>query len=321
MNADNFAAWMKIQGHQVIRTESSYWFDAGPRVLQAFPYHWVINPSESEIDSLLKNNNFVALRYSTFFEAATGAVSYHAVFDGPEYNLEDLDRRSRQNVRKGLKNCRVEPIPFERLAEEGWELEKDTLDRQNRKGPYTKESWRKRCLAAGEIPGFEAWGAIIAGKLAATLLSFQSDDCCELIFQQCRSEFLGERVNNAVTYHVTHTIIQRPEIKSVFYTLQSLDAPPEIDEYKFRMNYKVKPVRQRVAFHPWLRPFVNGLSHRLLVWLNAKKPENHQFAKAEGLFRFYLQGKLPVQRQDWPVHLESSKEKLQREIVWQGSQE
>jgi hypothetical protein len=300
MNPEIFAEWLRRNGHHVVRTESSYWFDAGPRVLQAFPYHWVIQPSPQELRSLMLNKGIVALRYSTPVAAPIGCISYHAVYDQPNYTLEGLDRRSRQNVRTGLKNCRVEPISFERYAKEGWLLEMDTLGRQGRQKEQWEEAWHQQCMAAGELPGFEVWGALVDGRLAASLFTFQMEDCCEMIFQQCHRDFLNVRVNNALTFVVTQTMINRPNIKSIFYALHSLDAPCSVDEFKFRMGYTAKPVRQRVVFHPWLRPFINGLAHKATALILRRYPANRTLAKAEGTLRFHLQGKCSLEAQNWP---------------------
>ena len=32
MDVEHFAEWYRRQGHHAIRSESSYWFDASPRV-------------------------------------------------------------------------------------------------------------------------------------------------------------------------------------------------------------------------------------------------------------------------------------------------
>jgi len=290
MNADIFAEWLRRQGHQVIRTESSYWYEASSRVFQAFPYHWVIQPLEAELSSLLRQHKAIALRYSTPVECPVGRISYHAVYDELDYTLEGLDRRSRQNVRTGLANCRVEPITLDRLAREGWLLEMDTSDRQGRQSQFEEATWRQRYLAAADLPGFEAWGALVDGCLVASLLSFQMGDCCELISQQCQRRYLSARVNNALTFIVTQAMAERPEIHSIFYTLQSLDAPPSVDDFKFRMGYRAKAVRQRVVFHPWLRPLATRSSHNLLAWAQRRLPGNPTLAKAEGMVRFYLQG-------------------------------
>lgn len=310
MNAEIFAEWLRRQGHRVYQTESSYWYDAGPRVLQAFPYHKLIQPSENEVRDLLMRRGIVSLRFSTPIESPVGQISYHAVYDDPSYTLDGLDRRSRQNVRTGLGNCLVEPITFERLAEEGWDLEVDTVARQGRRPMMNKSGWQQRCMAAADLPGFEAWGAIVDGRLGASLLSFQIEDWCELISQQCHRDYLSARINNALTFVVTQALINSPAIRAVFYTLQSLDAPPSVDEFKFRMGYHAKPVRQRVVFHPWCRPFASRTVHAAIKRILAHDAGNPRLAKAEGILRFNLQGRLPLCEQEWPEFLYQEKEKL-----------
>ena len=106
MNAETFAEWMRRQGHRVIRTESSYWYEAGPRVLQAFPYHWLITPQEKEIRSLMLKHGIAALRYSTPLDFSGGMVSYHVVLHRP-YKLEMLRSQARNGVKRGLEHFKV----------------------------------------------------------------------------------------------------------------------------------------------------------------------------------------------------------------------
>lgn len=300
MNAEIFGEWLRRQGHRVERTESSFWYEANARVYQAFPFHWIVRPAEAEITGLLQRRSAIALRYSTPLDASAGCVSYHVVCDDRGYGLEKLDRRTRKNVATGLERCRVERIPLSRLAEEGWDLERDSARRQRRETALSERSWRARYRAAAELPGFEAWGALVDGRLAASLLAFQMGDCCELISQQCLSEFLDARVNHALSFVATQTIVRRPEIGSIFYTLQSLDAPSKVDEFKLRMGYRAEPVRQRVAFHPWARPVLRPFAHEVLRSCLRRRPSSRFFAKAEGMLRFHLQGRLPVSEQTWP---------------------
>jgi hypothetical protein len=307
MNAEIFGEWLRRQGYRVVRTPSTYWYEVSPRVYQAFPYHWVIQPTEEELSSFLRKTRALALRYSTSLDHPFGCISYHAVYDQPSYNLESLDRRSRQNIRTGLKNCRVEPVLLERLAQEGWALETDTAKRQGRRLMNDKAAWERRYRAAADLHGFEAWGALVDGRLVAALFSIQIDDCCELISQQCHRDFLGARVNNALSFVVTQTMVNRPSIRSIFYTLQSLDAPSNVDEFKFRMGYAAKPLRQRVVFHPWVKPFMNALTHKILLKLLRRDNENPRLSKAEGLLRFHLWGEMPLSKQVWPECLSEHK--------------
>lgn len=300
MNAEIFAEWLRRQGYSVVRTTSSYWYEASPRVYQAFPYHWVIQPKEEELSSFIGQRRAIALRYSTPVDSPIGCISYHAIYDKPSYTLDGLDRRSRQNIRKGLKNCSVEPISFERLAEDGWLLEMDTASRQGRQVTISEEIWRRRYMEAADLPGFEAWGAIVDGRLVASLFTFQMEDCCEMISQQCHRDYLNARVNNALSFVVTQAMINRTGIRSVFYTLQSLDAPASVDRFKFRMGYTAKPVRQRVVFHSLLAPVFNKATYAVVKLMFRCKPNNSSLAKMEGMLRFYLEGKCPPTEQDWP---------------------
>jgi hypothetical protein len=310
MNAEIFAEWLRRQRYHVVRTPSSYWYQAGSRVYQAFPYHWVIEPNEAELRKVLVENRAIALRHSTPVSAPHGKISYHVVYTQAEYDLEDLDRRSRQNIRRGLKNCHVESITLQQLAEEGWYLEVDTAERQNRQTEWEKTTWRKRCLAAADLPGFEAWGAFVNGKLVATLLVVQIDDWVEYISQQCLQGYLNDRVNNALCFTVTQAVLSRPNINNVFYTLQSLDAPPSVDEFKFRMGFTPRPVRQRVVFHPWFTTLVNSVFHKLVIQLQKRNASNRILTKADGIFRFYHSGNIPLNQQEWPKCLEPYREEL-----------
>lgn len=315
MNAENFAEWLRRQGYQVKRTATSYWYKFGLRVYQAFPYHWQIKPTQSELSEFIRQNRALGLRYSTPFSESIGLISYHAVLEEPSYGMEYLGKWARKNVRRGLNNCSVECISFERLAEEGWSLQIDTLNRQRRDFRITPEKWRAICLSAASLPGFLAWGALVGSQLAASVITFQMDDWGYMLYQQCRHEYLQDHVNNALSFVVTTHLLKQSGIKSILYGLHSLDAPTSVDEFKFRMGYKAKPVRQRVVFNPGLAFIFNPLTHGLLKGILRRFPGNPMLAKAEGMVRFYLEGKKPLDQQVWPEILADQRTEILPDAV------
>jgi hypothetical protein len=307
MNAETFAEWLRRQGYRVIRTPSSYWYEAGSRVYQAFPYHWLIEPTEGELRGLLLKSNAIALRYSAPMSHPRGKVSYHMVCEDAIYDLPSLSRQARQNVRRGLEYARVEPIPMSRLASEGWTLRRETLERQGRTDAESEDWWRRLCVAAEDLPGFEAWGAIHDSELAASFLAFRCDDWYTLPYQQSASAHQEYRVNNAIFYSVVHEALERDGVSKVFMGLHSLDAPSTVDQFKLRMGFTARPVRQRVVFHPLVALFVNGISHAAVKRMLDRSPQNSMLAKAEGMIRFYLDGKHPPSEQEWPECLAEHK--------------
>jgi hypothetical protein len=299
MNAEVFTEWFRRQGHKVLQTESSYWVNFGPGVYQAFPYHYLINPSDKEIADLFKKAKVIGLRYSAPLESNQGSKSYHAILNQKNYDISILDHRTRQNIRRGIKNCRIEQISLSRLAEEGLILIKDTVVRQNRNPNSREENWNRLCASAHDLPGFEAWGALVGNLLTGFLLTFQMEDWCYMLYQYCLSEFLPARINNALCYIVTKNFIDRPDIKSILYSLQSLDAPSTVDEFKFRMGYIAKPVRQRIVLHPRLQIVMNGTFSKLIGLLKRCLPGNSLVAKTEGMLRFYQEQEKLTKKQSF----------------------
>jgi hypothetical protein len=314
MTPEVVAQWLQRIGHRVVRTKSTYWFNAGPRMYQAFPYHWVIQPTEGELHDFLRKENAIGLRYSTTLEADEGTCSYHVVFERATYDLKDVDSSIRAHVRRGLEACQVGPIPLERYAKEGWSIEQDTRDRQHRRSAHGREWWERMVGATAGLDGFEAWGAEVDGRLAAGLMFVRIDDCVGLLYQQSHRDFLPLRVNNALLFGTTKALVARPDVRMIHNGLHSLDAPSSVDKFKLRLGYTAKPVRQRVMFHPLVAPLVGAGSFLFLDRMAGLFPQSEFFQKAKGLTRFYFNGKLPLVRQQFPEILESDRDALCRRL-------
>ena len=294
MNAEIYAEWLRRQGERVLHTASAYWHTAGYGVYQAFPYHWLITPSQIELSVMFLQHRALALRYCMPPDCAEGCPSYSIIFEGGKYDLEGLGYRTRKNVRRGLRSCSVEPISFQRLVDEGWDLRLDALDRQGRRLKITGEAWRKRYLSAADLPGFRAWGALVQDRLAGYIVTFQMGDCICIIDQQSHRDYLSLNINNAMTFVVSENAVVQPSIRLVFYGHESLDAPPRVSDFKFHMGYVAKPVRQRVTFHPYLSSLINPMSYQIVKRMASWRPGNRELSKAEGMLRFCLAEKNPI---------------------------
>jgi hypothetical protein len=298
MNRDIFAEWLRRQGHHIVRTESSYWFDQGPHVYQAFPYHWLIHPSNEELECLLKKNRIVGARYSTSIADSDGAASYHVVCYNKDYSLKSVKVSSRSAVRRGLESCKIRHITLAQYAEEGWKIQRETEIRQGRGKTIGREAWVRKMMSAKGLDGFEVWGAFVGGHLAATIFGVQIDDCFNILYQQSLRLYLPLRVNNALTYETTRELIGRSSVRMLHYGLQSLDAPPSVDKYKLAMGWSLRPVRQRVVFNLAVpRPVVTYMS-KILRMGRALLPKNYAIRKAEGFTRFYANSNLPLRNQE-----------------------
>ncbi len=304
MNAETLAEWLRRRGHRIIRGAGSLWYDAGARVFQPIPFHQVFSPPEADLRALMREAGAAGLRYSTPPEATTGLLSYHVVFDEGAYSLENIRPRTRNKTRRGLRESRIGQISFDELASKGWRLQRDTLERQGRLRSMNEAEWTRLCRAAHDLPGFEAWGARVDDELAASMLIARIGDTVSILTAQSHRAYFDRYVNNALCYTVSSDVLSRPGVRAVFYSIHSLDAPPSVDEFKFLMGYRAKPVRQRILFHPLIAPLMNPFTHRLIRRALRVRPDNVTLSKAEGLLRFYLEGQRPAHQQDLPPVLQ-----------------
>ena len=189
-------------------------------------------------------------------------------------------------------------------------MQSDTLLRHSREDAQDRAVWEKLILSAIGLEGFEAWGAIHEGVLVASALCFIMDATCSILYQQSRTEHLSNNINNVLAYEITHNMINRSDIHQVFYGLHSLDAPPSVDAFKFRMGYEAKPLRQRILIRPPFSAFINQASHSVLKTIQKIFPHLPLLNKAEGMIRFYLEGKRPLEDQDWPEGLQDKKQQI-----------
>jgi hypothetical protein len=291
LNPDVYKEWLVRRKLKVVRTSSTYWVNYGFRVFQAFPYHWVISPSEDELEMLFKGNWALGLRYSTHDAAPIGKVSYHTVVDVNAYSLDQLSPDSRRNVRNGLKHTTISQISLHQLCTLGFPLTSDTLERQGRRGHVSEKEWKDMWEKAEGLPGFKVFGAFVQNELAASVVTFKIDDHLYLLYPQSRTKFLSSRVNNALIYEVTRTAGYQSGTKRVFYGLNSLDAMGSVDEFKFRMGFHKLVVKQRVAFHPWIESLVSPSMLRFTHKAKRLGMLSRQLSKAEGLIRFFIEGR------------------------------
>lgn len=310
MNIDVFAEWLRRQGLTIVQSPSSYWYGRALRPYNAFPSHTLIEPTEDELRDLQVHEGAALLRYSAPFTSSAGKLSYHIVYEGA-YDFARLSSKMRQRMRRGVKACQVERIALERLAHEGWVLQQDSLERQGHPGSMTQEAWVRIVRAAADLPGFEAWGAMIDGELAGTIFALRIGDTCYRLYRNSHRKFLRQLVNNIMCYVFSEEVLARPEIARIFHGVHSLDAPTSQDEFKLRMGYQLKPVRQRIEVHPWLAPGFNLATHAAIKALHRRYPQNTLFSKTEGLLRFYLDGQRPLDQQSWPELLLPQREALQ----------
>jgi hypothetical protein len=289
-DAATYAEFLRGIGHRVVAGPSVCWFDASRLFFLSAPPHRLYTPTADDMRVAFRQLPCLGVRFASEVEGP-GKLSYQIVCTAADYGLELLSGNTRSKVRRGLKRCRVDPVPFSVLAAEGRRAHEDTVERQGREGILSGARWQHFCAAAADSPGFEAWGAWCGEDLAAFLVTVTFDDTVEFLLARSRSDRLGAYPNNALLFTVTEEMLVQRRVPQITFGLESLEPVAPLDDFKFSMGFCKRPLRQRVVFHPVLQTLLRHAPVRAALrrW-SERRAQSSTWRKAAGLLRFAEEG-------------------------------
>lgn len=286
VGAEHFAAFLAGIGHRVVRTESAYWYDASWGFFLSMPSHHLLVPTAAELRSVLRRQPSLGVRFPAPLEGP-GTLSYQIICDAPDYGLAQLSANTRSKVRRGLRRCTVRPVSFAEIAASGVDADRTTLSRQGRPPRLRGARWARYWTAAAATPGMEGWGAFVGHHLAAFLVTVQFGEGVEFLLARSRSDLLDAYPNNALIFSVAEELLGHRGVREITFGLESLEPVGPLDQFKFGMGFRPRPLRQRVVFHPAIRWAVQSPAVRALLLRRGGRPgEAAMFwRKAAGLVR------------------------------------
>ena len=287
MSTEHFAKFLAAIGHRVIRTEAAHWYDASWGFFLSVPSHQLLTPAPADLRAVLRQQPCFGVRFPAPIEGP-GKLSYQIVCEASDYGIELLSANVRSKVRRGLRRCEIAPVPFPIVATSGLAANQDTLTRQGRRARLNERRWGSYWRAAAATPGMEAWGAFVGGELAAFLVSVELGDCVEFLLARSRSDRLDAYPNNALIFRVAEEMLVRRGMREITFGLESLEPVEPLDQFKFSMGFRPKPLRQRVIFHPLVREVLQPAAVRAFFYRRAQHRRAGAvfWRKAAGLLRF-----------------------------------
>lgn len=293
MQGEDFAHFLSAIGHRLVRTDSAYWYDASRLCFLSLPSHQLLTPSADELQQVWRQGRCWGVRFPGPVEGR-GKASYQIVCDDRSYDIEHLSANLRSKVRRGLRRCEVGPIPFADLRLRGLAADRDTLARQGRPVRLSEDAWPRYWTAAAETPGMEAWAACVGDDVAAFLVTVQFGDAVEFLLARSRSDLLDAYPNNALIFHVTQVMLVQRGVREITFGLESLEPVGPLDQFKFSMGFRKRPIRQRVVFHPMVRALIRPQMLRTAVyrWADRFGTDGAFWRKTAGLVRFAEDGGL-----------------------------
>lgn len=288
ISPDHFSEFLQRLGHTVREVQGMRWFNTSRGVYTCFPYDQNVDAQILPLHRVLGRDGIVA-RFGCPLNQ--GVSSHRFICDDREYDFPNLRSRTRTQVRRGLEECRVEPVGFDVLRQSAISLNADTLIRQGRRVPTSLEKYWQRYFSAAEVTaGAEAWGAFVDDDLAAYLIAFVIDTTINVLIVRSATAHLKKLPNNALLFKYLHDRMRDPSISRISYGYASIqDGLGSLDQFKTGMGFRADPCGQRVEVARWVRPLLNSYTlpvlRRTLKGLGAGETS----AKLQGILNWYQQ--------------------------------
>ena len=288
------AEFFERLGHKIIYSPNATWYEVQPRALLSCPYYKLVEPKEEELEDLIQREKVWIIRYPTNLNNY-GFLSTLAVNTNSNYDLSSQHQKARNQTRRALEQCVVEQIDFDYLLEHGLSLNIDTAQRQGRESQYADaDYWKKYCQAAKTVNGVTVWGAFVEGKLASFLISIEVGDWAEWVVNHSATALRDRYPNNALAFTVGQHYLVKMKFAGICYGLGSLEHTPELNHFKERMGWTLKPIKQRLVYARSMRLVCSLAQEPILKLLQGISPKNYTVRKTAAMIRLYRQQTLDI---------------------------
>ena len=93
---------------------------------------------------------------------------YRCMCDTVDYDVSKIkSKNARHNVNRGLKRCVVRQVRYPWLADNGYEVYVNATSRYSSFRVESKDEFKERMEGYAKVPGTEAFGVLVDGKLVA----------------------------------------------------------------------------------------------------------------------------------------------------------
>ncbi len=205
---------------------------------------------------------------------------------GPDYELGELKKNARRDIRRGLRCFEVRRVDWDEVLRDGFDAYRDTEARHGHAPPHPDELKQMADRDRG-CPCVELWGAIDDQGLAAWIRVLKGDDWAFIVSACSRLDALRDCPNNALAFTATHTFLVEEKLNSVSYGISSLQATDNVASlHRFKLRMGFSPVRRYRQFvvHPVLRPLLSA-APASWCWdrLARLRPSSGTLSKVAGL--------------------------------------
>ena len=274
--------FLKLYERRGVRSEvlnNTLWAQYGRMVIPVGPAKFNYSISEKEARFLLSRfPGTILVRYTDGFGGIDSCMEWYALICDKFTELDGLSGNTRSKVRRGLKNCIVEKVDADFIAEYGYEVFISAFERyRDAKRPdATEPNFKKRILISKDFDDIvHYWGVLYGGKLIAYSENHIYDHV-EVNYSTIKfhPDFLKLYPSYSLTYTMNSYYLKEKDFEYVNDGFRSLLHQTNIQDYLIdKFKFKKANTRLYAVYKPCLsiclsitfplRNFLNRVNPRL----------------------------------------------------------
>lgn len=249
------AEFMERRGRHVFEAAGCFWasIDLGSRYYTSLPDTHVLESGFGEIRSALWRHKGLAAQFATH-----GPGSPNGVFllEDPTYSMDHVQKRMRNNIRKGLKSYEIRPVSKADLLEQAIPINLATMARHHTFRDEFSNSvlWGRNVEAIQSMPDTWCMGAYQGTTLCAYLFGIVDSGILYLMVQKCTDEALELQASPALLYETTLAAFASGNIRGISLGHLPFANSPHLHQFKLRMGYPLVSYNMRIKLNPLLQP-------------------------------------------------------------------
>ena len=254
VDRDEYVSWLRHTNHTVFNAAGTHWRAYQHGLIPASLRPEPIKLSAAQERELLKKSGALFLRYFTrTFETPT-PFWYTAC---SEYDPENLTRKTKTQVQKARKVCRVERISPSWLSENGYGCYASAFAKYRNTRPEPKSKFEGRCL--GSVGGpFDFWGVFTDDRLAGYVKYFVGTDYVAGLEMKLDAQYLSLNPSSALQDTILRSYVANQR-KTVYVGFRSLLHDTNIHDFLLRFGYRRVYCDFKLVYRRSVREFVNLL--------------------------------------------------------------
>jgi len=275
MNSADFGELYCRAGLDVYEYGSKFWLKINQFIVGALPTLEPINISHYEcLEIMFKSKAQIA----TFISSEQGIFnSSEYIYDFKTCTLEDYDSKTRNQIRKGLKLCKIDRPSLKELKGEALSINRLVLLRQHRKSFLgNSQLWSSYIEYLYHRNDVQILGAFVGNSLIAYTIFIQLGSRIAIYHPFMDQKYSSMNPIMALLYSGISNEFRSNGPSVISYGLKSYRPMSSLDVFKRNMRFHERPICRAFVTRRRLNPIFSDTCSRMLNFMANLKviPEN-----------------------------------------------